>query len=74
MNQAASSEKIEAVEGPVQQVATDSSEGKGFKQKQFMRQQFRRRGGPGQIKRQPLKIWKEYAHALLQANETSFVN
>jgi hypothetical protein len=25
-------------------------------------------------KRAPLKAWEEYAHALLQANETSFVN
>jgi hypothetical protein len=25
-------------------------------------------------KRQPLKAWEEYAHALLQANEASFVN
>jgi hypothetical protein len=25
-------------------------------------------------KRAPLKSWEEYAHALLQANETSFVN
>jgi len=34
---------------------------------------FRRGAGP-QRKREPLSAWEEYAHALLQANETSFVN
>jgi len=36
-----------------------------------------RKGGNGNgefRKRPPLKAWEEYAHALLQANETSFVN
>jgi len=37
------------------------------------KQQFRRRAGP-ERKRQPLNAWEEYAHALLQANEASFVN
>jgi hypothetical protein len=32
------------------------------------------RGRPFARKRAPLKAWEEYAHALLQANETSFVN
>jgi hypothetical protein len=33
------------------------------------------RGGKGMGRRRaPLKAWEEYAHALLQANETSFVN
>jgi cytochrome c553 len=34
----------------------------------------RRAGGRELKKRQPLKAWEEYAHALLQANEASFVN
>jgi len=34
---------------------------------------FRQRGAP-ERKRQPLTAWEEYAHALLQANEASFVN
>jgi hypothetical protein len=34
----------------------------------------RRKGRPFDRKRAPLKAWEEYAHALLQANETSFVN
>jgi hypothetical protein len=29
---------------------------------------------PGIAKRAPLTSWEEYAQALLQANETSFVN
>ena len=33
-----------------------------------------RKGRPFGRKRAPLKSWEEYAHALLQANETSFVN
>jgi hypothetical protein len=37
------------------------------------RQPFRRRPAV-ERKRQPLKAWEEYAHALLQANEASFVN
>jgi hypothetical protein len=32
------------------------------------------RNGAGPRRRPPLKAWEEYAHALLQANETSFVN
>jgi len=38
------------------------------------RQQFRRGNGPGSKDREPLTAWEEYAHALLQANETCFVN
>jgi hypothetical protein len=33
-----------------------------------------RKGGPVGRRRAPLKAWEEYAHALLQANEASFVN
>jgi hypothetical protein len=52
----------------VQRVANQES---GSAQKQ-QRQQGGRPGQPKQ--RAPLKPWEEYAHALLQANETSFVN
>ena len=39
------------------------------------KQQLRRGGGrPAFTAREPLNAWEEYAHALLQANETSFVN
>jgi hypothetical protein len=40
------------------------------------KQEKQRRKGPNPQfkKRPPLKAWEEYAHALLQANETSFVN
>jgi hypothetical protein len=34
----------------------------------------RKAGGGMARKRAPLKAWEEYAHALLQSNETSFVN
>jgi hypothetical protein len=54
----------------VQQVSTDS---KPLRARQNARQQLRR-NRPGERKREPLKPWQEYAHALMQANETSFVN
>jgi hypothetical protein len=40
------------------------------------RKPFNRGGrGPSNMRRRPpLKAWEEYAHALLQANETSFLN
>jgi mono/diheme cytochrome c family protein len=60
---------IAAAEG----VLSASDEGEG-------RKRFREKGkkpmrGSANFKRrEPLKIWEEYAHALLQANETSFVD
>ena len=42
-----------------------------------VRAQLQRRRGGGENpfrSREPLNAWEEYAHALLQANETSFVN
>jgi hypothetical protein len=43
--------------------------------KAMMDRQQARRGGREPIKvRAPLNAWQEYAHALLQANEFSFVN
>jgi hypothetical protein len=51
---------------------TVSNDGKKFKGKRPGKDQFRR-GGDSK-KREPLKAWEEYAHALLQANEASFVN
>jgi hypothetical protein len=38
------------------------------------KQQARRGGRAATIERDPLTAWQEYAHALLQANEASFVN
>src|SRR4030095_10176655 len=63
-----------ASEDSVQQVSNDARK---FRQKQFAKQQQYRRGGKGGgefQKRAPLKSWEEYTHALLQANEFSFVN
>ena len=70
VSQAPSTDKVAAQEPSLQTVSND---GKKFK-KQLAKQQYRK-GGPNQPKqREPLKAWEEYAHALLQANETSFVN
>jgi cytochrome c553 len=47
------------------------------RKKQAQKQQQMRRGGGGAKdfrRRAPLKTWEEYAHALLQGNEASFVN
>jgi hypothetical protein len=57
-----------------QTVSNESGERKAAGTRFAARQQFRRSAGPGFRRREPLKIWEEYAHALLQANETSFVN
>jgi len=55
-------------------VSNDSNERSKVGPRLAARQQLRKGGGPGFRRREPLKIWEEYAHALLQANETSFVN
>ncbi|PWU16754.1 MAG: hypothetical protein C5B50_12830 [Verrucomicrobia bacterium] len=55
---------------PVRQVSTADEQNPPRR----FAQQYRRMEGDGFKKRQPLKPWEEYAHALLQANETSFVN
>jgi len=53
-----------------------ASDGDAFKKKQIAMQQPRKGNGNGNglRKRPPLNAWEEYAHALLQANEVSFVN
>ncbi len=52
-----------------------SNTGDTFGPQQFAQKQNKKRGGSGAFrKRKPLTAWEEYAHALLQANETSFVN
>ncbi len=55
----------------MQQVST---EGKALRAKQFGKKQGRKPGANTPRKRKPLNAWEDYAHALLQANETSFVN
>ena len=56
-----------------QSVAND---GDALRKKQAAMQQARKGNGNGNglRKRPPLNAWEEYAHALLQANEVSFVN
>ncbi len=51
-----------------------SSDGKRFPRKQFGKKQGGKGQGMNERRRAPLKVWEEYAHALLQANEASFVN
>jgi cytochrome c553 len=58
--------KVVAEDPPVQKISNDDR-----KQKRAAKE-MRKGGGPR--KREPLKAWEEYAHALLQANEASFVN
>jgi hypothetical protein len=56
-------------------VQTVSNDGRKFRQKQFAKQNYRKGGNASEFKkRAPLKAWEEYTHALLQANEASFVN
>jgi hypothetical protein len=64
---------------PPDQVASEpndfrpvSNEAPRFRPRPFARQAGRR--GGIERRREPLTAWEEYAHALLQANETSFVN
>ncbi len=57
----------------LQPVANDGEERKRVREKQFGKK-TPMRGSPNFKRREPLKIWEEYAHALLQANETSFVD
>ena len=66
-------EKLAAAEDGVQPIANDFDQRKRLREKQLARQKLAR-GGPGFRKREPLKAWEEYTHALLQANEASFVN
>jgi len=54
-------------------VANELGENRVTRPGRGMRGQFRRNGAAFR-KRAPLRIWEEYAHALLQANETSFLN
>jgi len=69
-----SSATFAPAENSVKAASTDSNQGRKFGARFAERQPFRKAGGPGFRRREPLKIWEEYAHALLQANETSFVN
>jgi hypothetical protein len=56
--------------------AVGSNQRRGAFRDQVRAQLQRRRGGGENPfrSREPLNAWEEYAHALLQANETSFVN
>jgi hypothetical protein len=63
-------DKLTSSETPVRQVF---NQGRKVGAKQFAKRQGR--NGAGLERRKaPLKSWEEYAHALLQANEISFLN
>ena len=65
-------ERIAAVEPSTQPVSNDP---RRLGPKQIARQQrFGNNKSPDNRPRAPLTAWQEYAHALLQANEASFVN
>src|SRR2546423_6579302 len=66
-------EKVVSADPLAQPVAFDGDARKKFG-KQQGKKQIARGGGPGFKQRPPLKAWEEYAHALLQSNEASFVN
>jgi hypothetical protein len=51
-----------------------SNGGRRFGPKQIARQRFERNRTGDTGPREPLTAWEEYAHALLQANEASFIN
>jgi hypothetical protein len=64
--------ETEKVAAAVEQVSNDSEMRKKLREKQGKKRPSR---APNDFrKREPLKIWEEYTHALLQANEASFVN
>ena len=63
--------KIAAVQ--TDEVRPVANDGNRPRPKQFPRQQVRRERGNSR-QPAPLTAWEEYAHALVQANETSFVN
>jgi len=57
----------------VQPVPDESDARRRAREKQLARRNAASQKG-GMRRREPLKIWEEYAHALFQANEASFVN
>jgi hypothetical protein len=72
MSEAPDPEKVGSAEDGVRAVSNDSDFRKK-REKQLTRQRMGKRG-PTYKQREPLKAWEEYTHALLQANEASFVN
>ena len=65
-------DKIASADQALQQVSNDSDMRKKFKEKQGKKRPSK---APNDFKkREPLKVWEEYTHALLQANEVSFAN
>ncbi|HEU0038729.1 MAG TPA: DUF1549 and DUF1553 domain-containing protein, partial [Verrucomicrobiae bacterium] len=63
-----------AVAASADEVQPGSNRGKRFGPKQMAKQRFERNRTGDTSPREPLTAWEEYAHALLQANEVSFVN
>jgi Protein of unknown function (DUF1553) len=75
VSQIPATEQTASAESAVRPVSNDLNDRAPQKQKLAAGQRQRAgkgAGAPGM--RPPLNAWEEYAHALLQANETSFVN
>jgi hypothetical protein len=64
--EAPEADKVATDENAVRPIA---DEGQPLRRRPFAGQH-----GANNARRPPLKAWEEYAHALLQANETSFLN
>lgn len=71
--QAEPAEKVSAEETAVRPVANNNP--RRLNPKQAAKQQrLERNQGGSKTKRAPLTVWQEYAHALFQANEASFIH
>ena len=71
--QAEPAEKVSAEETAVRPVANNNP--RRLNPKQAAKQQrLERNQGGIKPKRAPLTVWQEYAHALFQANEASFIH
>ena len=71
VRQAPDPERVGSASGAVQPIVNS---GPGGVEKPFERKQGRKGAAREPKVRAPLTPWEEYAHALLQANEASFVN
>jgi hypothetical protein len=67
-------ENVASVDATIQKISNDEDTRKNLKQKQFGKKRMEMHQAGKFRQREPLTVWEEYAHALMQANETSFVD
>jgi len=68
-------EKVASLDATLQTISNDDSVRKNARKKQFGKKRMDMQQGGGKFRqRDPLTMWEEYAHALLQGNKTSFVD